>query len=319
VRPALTRLGLGGAQFGNLYRPMPDAVAEQTFAAAWDAGIRYIDTAPHYGLGLSEQRLGRLLRGCPRDEYVLSTKVGRRLEANPAFSGEQDDEGFAVPARTRRVWDLSRDGIRRCLTESLQRLGLDRVDVVYLHDAEDHWEQALREAVPALVELRDEGVVRAVGAGMNYAEHLTQLVREFDVDLVMCAGRYTLLEQADALLTAALQRGVGVVIAGVYNSGLLAGPRPGRQPRYNYRPAPPAVLERVEALAEVCERHGVTLPEAALAFPLRHPAVASVVVGASGPQQVTQAAARLATPIPPALWTDLAAAGVITAAGAEPA
>jgi len=309
-------LGLGGAQFGNLYRTMPEATVEQTFTTAWESGIRYFDTAPHYGLGLSEYRLGRLLGRYPRDDYVLSTKVGRRLVANPDYAGELDDEGFAVAADTRRVWDFSRGGIRRSLEESLQRLGLDRVDVAYLHDPEGHWNQALREGLPALAELRDEGMVSAIGAGMNFAGHLTELIRRFDVDLVMCAGRYTLLEQAEDLMSVAQERGAGVVVAGVYNSGLLARPRPGPDPKYNYEPAPRALVERVHAIADVCERYGVQLPDAALAFPLRNPAVVSVVVGASGPGQVSQAVDRLNVDIPPSLWTDLAAAGLIGAATA---
>ena len=316
MRPALSRLGLGGAQFGNLYRTMPEATVEQTFTTAWESGIRYFDTAPHYGLGLSEYRLGRLLGRYPRDDYVLSTKVGRRLVANPDYAGELDDEGFAVAADTRRVWDFSRGGIRRSLEESLQRLGLDRVDVAYLHDPEGHWNQALREGLPALAELRDEGMVSAIGAGMNFAGHLTELIRRFDVDLVMCAGRYTLLEQAEDLMSVAQERGAGVVVAGVYNSGLLARPRPGPDPKYNYEPAPRALVERVHAIADVCERYGVQLPDAALAFPLRNPAVVSVVVGASGPGQVSQAVDRLNVDIPPSLWTDLAAAGLIGAATA---
>jgi D-threo-aldose 1-dehydrogenase len=309
----LPRLGLGGAQFGNLYREMPDAVAEEVFATAWEQGVRYVDTAPHYGLGLSERRLGRLLQQVPREEFVLSTKVGRLIRPNPGYTGQQDDGGFAVPAVDHRVWDLSRDGIRRSVDESLERLGLDRIDVLYLHDAEDHWEQALREAVPALVELREEGVVRAVGAGMNYAAPLTELVRDHDVDLVMCAGRYTLLEQADELMDTALRRGVGIVVAGVYNSGLLARPRPGPEPMYDYAPAPAALVERVNALADVCERHGVTLPDAAMMFVLRHPAVASVVVGASRPGQVLDAVRRASATAPEGLWTDLAEAGLLPA------
>ncbi len=315
----LTRLAVGGAQLGNLYREVSDAMAEATLAAAWDSGIRYFDTAPHYGLGLSERRLGEFLRGHPRDSYVLSTKVGRLLVPNPDFEdrpgteGYLDTEGFAVPARTRRQWDFSRDGIRRSIGESLERLGLDRVDVVYLHDPEDHWRQALDEGVPALLELRDEGSVSAVGAGMNLAGPMTELIRGYDVDLVMCAGRYTLLEQADDLMTAAQERGVGVVVAGVYNSGLLARQRPGPGAKYNYEPAPQALIDRVQALADLCERHGVTLPEAALAFPLRHPAVVSVVVGVGTPDQVTQTVDRLAVPVPEALWADLAGSGLIGA------
>lgn len=309
----LTRLGLGGAQFGNLYREMPDHVAEQTFATAWKSGIRYYDTAPHYGLGLSERRLGALLRQQPREEFVLSTKVGRLLVPNPGYAGEQDDEGFAVPATTQRQWDFSRDGVRRSIEQSLERLGLDRIDIAYLHDPEEHWRQALTEALPALLELRAEGVLRAVGAGMNYAAHLTELVRDHDVDLVMCAGRYTLLEQADELLDTALARGVGVVIAGVYNSGLLAKGRPQPGAHYNYAPAPQPVIDRVNALVDICDRHGVDLADAALAFPLRHPAAASVVVGAASAGQIAQAVDRLERRVPEALWADLAAAGLISA------
>jgi D-threo-aldose 1-dehydrogenase len=303
----LTELGLGGAQFGTLYQALPAAELEEAFEIAWSAGIRYIDTAPHYGVGLSEQRLGEYLRG--RDGYVLSTKAGRRLVPNPDGEGKLDDDGFVVPATTVRRWDLSRDGIRRSLDESLTRMGLDSVDVLYLHDAENHWDAARAEAIPALIELRDEGVVRGVGAGMNFAGHLTELVRDFDVDLVMCAGRYTLLEQATELLDLAAARGVGVVAAAVYNSGLLANPRPAADARYDYAPVSssnqPELIARVNMLADVCEAHGVTLPEAAVAFPLRHPAVVSVVVGAAGPQQVADAVDRYHRTIPEALWDDL--------------
>jgi D-threo-aldose 1-dehydrogenase len=309
---ALTELGLGGAQLGNLYREMTEETAAAIVDRAWDEGIRYFDTAPHYGVGLSERRLGRLLRERPRDELVLSTKVGRRLVPDPAGAGRMDDQGFAVPATTVRRWDLSREGIRRSLEESLDRLGLDRVDVIYLHDAEDHWEQALAEAVPAMVELREEGLVRAVGAGMNLAGPLTELVREHDVDLVMCAGRYTLLEQADDLLDAAAERGVGIVAAGVYNSGLLSRPRPGAEPMYDYAPAPAGLVARVHAIADVCEAHGVSLPEAAIAFPLRHPAVVSVAVGAAGPGQVADALDRYHRSVPEALWDDLVSAGLLS-------
>ncbi|HET9655260.1 MAG TPA: aldo/keto reductase [Kineosporiaceae bacterium] len=315
MRLSLTRLGLGGAQFGNLYREMSDEAAEQTFATAWERGVRYYDTAPHYGLGLSERRLGTLLRQRPREEYVLSTKVGRLLVPNPDFAGQQDDGGFAVPADTVRQWDFSRDGIRRSIADSLDRLGLDRIDIAYLHDPEDHWRQALSEGLPALLELRDEGVLRAVGAGMNFAEHLTELVRDHDVDLVMCAGRHTLLEQANELLDTAHDRGVGVVIAGVYNSGLLAKGRPAPGAHYNYAPAPQAVIDRVNALADVCDRHGVELADAALAFPLCHPAVLCVVVGAASAGQITQAADRLDRQLPQALWAELVDTGLINSAG----
>jgi D-threo-aldose 1-dehydrogenase len=191
----LTILSLGGAQIGNLYHAIDDDDATATVNEAWDSGIRYFDTAPHYGLGLSERRLGAALRTRPRHEYVVSTKVGRLLEPVPAGSGARDDQGFDVPATHRRVWDFSRDGVLRSVEASLQRLGLDRIDVLFLHDPDDHWRQAIDEAYPALAQLRDEGVVTAIGAGMNQAEMLADFVRHTDMDLIMLAGRYTLLEQ----------------------------------------------------------------------------------------------------------------------------
>ncbi|MCG5467788.1 aldo/keto reductase, partial [Micromonospora sp. LAH09] len=208
------------------------ATTDEEFASAvdtaWEAGVRYYDTAPHYGLGLSERRLGGALRHRPRDEYVVSTKVGRLLVPSPQDAHLRDSDGFDVPASHRRVWDFSRDGVLRSIEASLERTGLDRIDIVYLHDPDDHWEWAATEAVPALAELRDQGVVGAIGAGMNQSAMLARFVREADVDVMMCAGRYTLLEQgaADDLLPAAESRGVGVVIAGVYNSGLLSRDRP---------------------------------------------------------------------------------------------
>lgn len=300
----LTELGLGGAQLGNLYRAMSDAHAAATVSSAWNAGIRHFDTAPHYGLGLSERRLGDALAAYPRGELVVSTKVGRLLVPSPS-AGRRLDPDFVVPATHQRVWDFSRDGVRRSLTESLERLGLDRVDIVYLHDPEQHWDQALREGLPALLELRDEGVVRAVGAGMNYTAPLAELVRNHDVDLVMCAGRHTLLERSEELLGLALERGVGVVLAGVYASGLLATTRPAVDTHYDYLPAPTALVARAHELADLCQTHGTTLPEVALAFGLRHPAVLSVVVGAEGPAQVAQSLERLVRAVPEAVWTEL--------------
>jgi D-threo-aldose 1-dehydrogenase len=310
--PALTSLGLGLAQFGNLYREMTDAEAEGAFDAAWNAGIRYYDTAPHYGLGLSERRIGAMLRGKPRDEFVVSTKVGRLLVPTPGNAGVQD-EGFAVPAATRRVFDFSRDGILRSVEASLERTGLDRLDVLYLHDPDDHFEQASTEGTAALIELREQGVVSAVGAGMNYAAPLAELIRRADVDLVMVAGRYTLLDQAAAsdLMPIALERGVGVVIAGVYNSGLLATARPAGGSKFDYEDAPADLIARVHAIADICERHGVMLPAAAIGFVLRHPAVVSVVIGARNAAQVDDALARYETTIPDDLWAELAAAGLI--------
>ncbi|HEX4399734.1 MAG TPA: aldo/keto reductase [Galbitalea sp.] len=309
----LTELGLGAAQFGNLYRETSDEQAAGAVAAAWDAGIRYFDTAPHYGLGLSEQRLGPLLSGYTRDEYLVSSKVGRLLVDSPELAGRQDDEGFAVPANKRRAWDFSRDGILRSLESSLERTGLDSLDIVYLHDPDDHLEQALGEGIQTLIDLREQGVVRAVGAGMKQSEALAALIRAADIDLVMLAGRYTLLEQgaADDLLPLARERGVGVVIAGVYNTGLLSSARPTAGAKYEYEDAPFELVARANAIADVCERYDVTLPEAALAFPLLHPAVVSVVVGVRDATQVTSNVERYSKPIPADLWTELRAESLL--------
>ena len=309
----LTSLGYGAAQAGNLYRATTDAETQEAVDAAWDAGVRYFDTAPHYGLGLSERRLGASLAARPRDEYVVSTKVGRVLVPSPETAHEKDPDMFDVPAASRRVWDFSRDGVLRSLEASLERTGLDRVDVVYLHDPDDHEEQAFAEAVPALVELREQGVVRAIGAGMNQSAMLARFVAEADVDVVMCAGRFTLLEQpalAD-LLPAAAARGASVVVAGVYNSGLLAREVVPDDATYDYAPAPAALLDRTRRIAAACADHGVTLPQAALAYVRTHPAVASTVVGLRTADQVRQAVDRHAADVPADLWTDLVGRGLL--------
>ncbi|MFF7559383.1 aldo/keto reductase [Streptomyces pseudovenezuelae] len=304
-------LGFGAAVIGNLFTEVTDEQAHEAVTAAWQRGIRYFDTAPHYGLGLSERRLGEALSAFPRAEFTVSTKVGRRLE--PSTDGGDDlADGFAVPATRRRVWDFSADGVRRTLEASLERLGLDRVDVVYLHDPDDHADEAFREGYPALEKLRSEGVVGAIGAGMNQAGMLTRFVRETDVDVVLCAGRYTLLDQSalTELLPAAVERGVSVVIGGAFNSGLLADPRPGAT--YNYAQAPGDLLDRALRMREVAERHGIGLRAAALAFCAAHPAVASVLVGARSAAEVEDAADQFATPVPPALWRELRDTGLLT-------
>jgi D-threo-aldose 1-dehydrogenase len=302
-RLALPRIGLGGSAFGNLYRVTSDEDCAAAIDAAWDAGVRYFDTAPHYGLGLSERRLGALLAGRPRSEWILSTKVGRLLEPTPEHADRLDD-GFAVPATHRRVWDFSRDGILRSLEASLERLGMDRIDVVYLHDPDDHWEQASTAAVDTLIELRDQGVVRAIGAGMNQSAMLTEFVRRCDIDVVMLAGRYTLLDRSaeSDLLPLTQERGVAVVAAGVYNSGLLSRAYVDPGSRFDYRTTPDDLVRRASRLAEICRTHGVTLPDAAVQFPLRHPAIASVVIGARNRQQVEQGIERASVPIPEGLW-----------------
>ena len=309
---APTRLSFGGAPLGNLFRETSEQDARAAVDAAWDAGMRYFDTAPHYGLGLSERRVGEALRERPRADYVLSTKAGRLLVDAPGATG-QDDEGYAVPATTRRVWDFSRDGVRRSLEESLQRLGLDRVDIVYLHDPDDHEREVLEHGYPALEELRGEGVVGAIGAGMNQAEMLARFARETDMDVLMLAGRYTLLEQGalDDLLPECERRGVAIVAAGVFNSGLLARDRPAAGAKYDYQDAPEELVRRAARIAAVCERHGVSLPSAALAFPLGHPAVVSVCVGARSAAQVHRNAELFGAAVPAGLWAELRAEGLL--------
>ncbi|NKI44061.1 aldo/keto reductase [Streptomyces sp. LD120] len=306
---ALGALSFGAASLGNLYTPVTDAEAEETVAAAWEAGIRYFDTAPHYGLGLSERRLGAALRGLPRAAFTLSTKVGRLLEPRPRAGGDDLANGFAVPATHRRRWDFSAEGVRRGLEESLTRLGLDRVDIAYLHDPDDHVVQALDEAYPALERLRQEGVLGAVGIGVNQCALPARFLRETDLDVVLLAGRYTLLDQSGLaeLLPLAEARGVDVVLGGVYNSGLLADPRPGAT--FDYARAPRELLGRAVELQRVCARHGVPLRAAALQFPLGHPAVASVLTGARSAAEVRDAAVMMATEVPGALWSELAEHG----------
>ena len=231
----------------------------------------------------------------------------------PENAHQLDDDGFHVPAEYRREWDFSRDGILRSLEQSLTRLGMDRVDVLYLHDPDHHWEQASTEGIATLIELRDQGVVRAIGAGMNQSAMLARFVRECDVDLVMLAGRFTLLDQGalDDLLPIALERGVGVVAAGVYNSGLLGRAVVPDDAHYEYQAAPAELLARARAIAELCGAPGVTLPDAAVQFPLRHPAVVSAVLGARNGEQMQGGLDRDSAPIPDALWSDLEAAGFI--------
>jgi D-threo-aldose 1-dehydrogenase len=309
-------LGFGGANLGNLHAPMTDDEAAALLEAAWDAGIRYFDTAPHYGLGLSERRLGRFLAGKPRDEYVVSTKAGRLLRPSPATAGERDGDLFDVPADVARVWDFTADGVRRSLEESLQRLGLDRVDVLYLHDPEGAGlEGALATGVPAVVALREEGLVDAVGVGSTSTEALVAAARAGGLDLLMVAGRFTLLEQPAAveLLPECRERGIGVVVAGVFNSGLLASPRPGGGARYEYLEAPPDVLARAQRLADVCDGFGVELPAAALQFPRREPVVRSVVLGAASAAELRETVDRAHAPVPEALWDALAAQGMVPA------
>ncbi|MFG3052704.1 aldo/keto reductase [Kitasatospora sp. NPDC048239] len=309
-RPPVTGLAFGAAAIGNLFTPVASGDAREAVSAAWECGIRYFDTAPHYGLGLSERRLGQVLRELPREEFTVSTKVGRLLEPSAA-GGDDLADGFAVPATHRRVWDFTAEGVRRSLESSLERLGLDRIDIVYLHDPDDHPREAVELAYPALERMRAEGTVGAIGVGMNHAGALARFVQECDLDLVLLAGRYSLLDQSGLheLLPRALARGVDVVVGGVFNSGLLADPRPGST--FDYAAAPDVLLQRALALKALCAGHGVPLRAAALQFPLGHPAVTSVLVGARNAAEVRDAAAMIRHPVPAALWADLSDAGLL--------
>jgi D-threo-aldose 1-dehydrogenase len=297
-------LAFGGGSIGGLYAPVSDEEAAQTLAAAWAAGIRTFDTAPHYGAGLSERRIGEFLAGRPRDEFVVCTKVGRRLV--PATGDVEGAERFYGTPRLTRVRDYSRDGVRRSLEDSLDRLGLDRVDIALIHDPDDFVDQALDEAYPALAELRSQGVIRAVGAGMNSAAPLAWLVERCDFDCVLVAGRYTLLDgsAAEHLFPLCLRRGVAVLAGGVFNSGILAGADDGAT--YDYAPAVPALLTRARRLRDICARYHVPLAAAALQFTLRHPAVTAAVVGARAPGEIASDISYLSTDIPDALWGELA-------------
>lgn len=309
-------LAFGAATVGNLYREVSDERAWAVLDAAWQAGIRHFDTAPHYGIGLSERRLGAFLQTKPRDEFVISTKVGRILEPVTPVEGDDMQHDFAVPKTHVRRYDYSADGIRRSLDDSLERLGLDRVDVLYLHDPElaaEGTDAALAAGLPAVASLRDQGVVRAVGIGSKDLDALSQAAVSGFADTLMISAQYTLLEQAagEMLLPLMLEQGVRGVAVSIFNSGLLAKPRPASDARYDYGSASAELVARAHSIADVCEAHGVDLPTAAIAYPLRHEAMVARAVSASSSEQVEQTAARAAVDVPDALWSDLTAAGLI--------
>jgi D-threo-aldose 1-dehydrogenase len=309
-------IGYGVAALGNLYAPRPDDVWPSCVPAAWDAGIRYFDTAPHYGLGLAEQRLGEGLRSLPRDEFVLSTKVGRVLERNPEYRPGDTDLAnlFDVPATLGRRFDYSRDGVLRSVEDSLNRLGLDRIDVLFVHDPDQHEREALDGAFPALEELRSQGVIRSYGAGMNQSAMLTRFVEQTDLDIIMCAGRYTLLDPSAErdLLPAARARGVSVAVAAVFNSGILATDRPSGNATFDYGAAPADLVARTERIADIAEGYGVTVPQLAVQFPLRNPAISTVVLGAESAEQITRNAGLADAAVPEDLWAELQDAGLIS-------
>ncbi|MDF2735402.1 MAG: L-fuco-beta-pyranose dehydrogenase [Chloroflexota bacterium] len=319
----VTRLGFGGASIGGLFSAVTDEDAIRTVRHAWDLGVRSFDTAPLYGYGASERRMGAALRDRPRDAFVLSTKVGRLVREAATIPPGTDidrqmidgrEDAFYVRDRpVRLVFDYSADGVRRSLEESLERLGLDRIEIAFIHDPDDHWPTAIGEAWPALERLRSEGVVRAVGAGMNQSAMLARFARETDMDVLLVANRYTLLDQGalDELLPVCVERDIAVLVGGVMNSGVLADPRPGS--RFDYAPAPPEILERARRLGDVCARHGVPLRAAAMQFPLAHPAVVSLVAGVRTPAHLDEYPAMLAHPISPDLWAELRAEGLLAA------
>jgi len=302
---SVTRLMLGTAPIGGLYAPVSAADAHATFDAAWQAGIRAFDTAPHYGVGLAEQRLGEFLAGKPRADYTVSTKVGRLLV--PSYDPVDGVEGFYDTPRLTRVWDFSHDGALRSLEESLGRLGLDRIDLALIHDPDDHAAQALDGAYPALHQLRSEGVIGPIGVGMNQPELPTWFIARAELDCVLIAGRYSLLDTSAAaeLLPECERRSVGVLAGGVFNSGILADPRPGAT--YDYQPAPPRLVERALRIRAVCASYGLPIGAVALAFTLRHPAVTAAVVGARTADEITEDARYLALDVPEALLVELGA------------
>jgi D-threo-aldose 1-dehydrogenase len=327
---SFSELGFGAAPLGNLYRPVSDKDAAATLEAAWKAGIRYYDTAPLYGLGLSETRLNAFLRGRKRSDYVLSTKVGRLLHVCPPAERTGIGKFFNTPSR-REEYDYTYDGIYRSLEASFERLGVDSIDILLVHDIDIfthktaaqrdiHMKTLLTSGYKALTKLRDEGVVKAIGAGINEVEACEMLARGGDFDLFLLAGRYTLLEQEAALnsLLPLLQhRGIGIILGGPYNSGILAtGPKPGAW--YNYDRAPKHILERVRKIEAVCKAHKVKLPQAALRFPLTHPCVVSVIPGAVSPKEVALNVKTMSAKLPKGLWTDLKAEGLIDSRAPTP-
>lgn len=294
---------LGCAGMGGLYRPISAAEAHAALEAAWELGVRSFDTAPYYGAGQSEEFLGAFLRTKAREEFTLSTKIGRLLHDDPAV--EDGADGFyGAPKRAHRR-DYSAAGVRRSLEESLERLGLDRVDVLLVHDPEEHMPQALGEAAPALAALRDEGIIRAWGVGTNHADVAERFVREAGAQIVLIAGRYTLLDRRaeSGLLAACAEHDAEVLAAGVLNSGLLVDPQPGAP--YNYAAAPEWILQAAQRMAHACERHGLSLRAAALQFPSRHPAVTETVTGADRAETIRDTVAEMSTEIPAELWDEL--------------
>jgi D-threo-aldose 1-dehydrogenase len=320
---AVNAPALGGAPLGNLFQAVSDAAAEAVMRAALAAGTTYFDTAPHYGHGLSEQRMGRVLQGLPRDAFVLSTKVGRLLIADP--QAPRDQHGYVDTPPLVQHYDYRGEGIRRSLEESLARLGLARVDLVFVHDVDrsthgsahaQHFRDLLDSGLPALAELKADGRIGGYGLGVNEVDICLATLAHADLDVLLVAGRYTLADQSalPVLLPACLRRGVTVVLGGPFNSGILAtgaAPANGGVPYFNYAPAPQAIVARVADIERVCARHEVPLKAAALQFARGHPAVGCVLAGARTPAEVEENARLARLPIPPAFWSDLVQEGLV--------
>lgn len=322
---AVAGVALGGAPLGNLFRAVPDAEAVAVIRRAWQRGIRYFDTAPHYGQGVSERRFGAALRDVPRDAFVLSTKVGRLLRAD-AFAPSAQHGYVDVPAFV-TDYDYSREGVLRSLDDSRTRLGMPRIDIVYVHDLDRathgerfdaYFRDLIDSGLPALAEQKRDGVIAGYGIGVNGVAICLDVLRHADLDVVLLAGRYTLADQSalPELLPLCLRRGVAIVLGGPFNSGILASgahPADGRAPYFDYAPAPAQVIERVAAIEAVGTRHGVPLRAAALQFPAAHPAIAAVLAGARSEPEVDALLAMRRFPIPAEYWRELRARGLVAA------
>ena len=297
-----------------MFQALPDDEAHRVVDAAWSAGIRFFDTAPQYGNGLSEQRLGAVLSSKPRDQFVLATKVGKLLRAG----APPQSETFPDAPPLNPLFDFSYDGVMRSVEESITRLGIDRIDILHIHDPDDHFAEALSGAYPALDRLRTEGTIKAVGAGMNQAEMLARFAREANFDCFLLAGRYTLLDQVGLkeLLPLCVERGVSIIAGGVFNSGILADPTPGTH--YNYRAAPDELVRRAALIKAICERHGVSQKAVAIQFPLGHPAVQTVLTGCRSVEEISENVKAFMAPIPSAVWQDLKAEGLLAAEAPVP-
>lgn len=315
-------LGFGGAPLGNMFNRVDEETAEGALLAAWDSGIRYFDTAPMYGCGLSEHRFGRVLRRFDRDAYVLSTKVGRLLIPDPKAPENLGPFLGVLPFRAQ--YDYSADGARRSIEDSLQRMGVGRIDIAYIHDvAEDHhgpgWTEvfatAMKGAARALTRMREEGIIRAWGLGVNRVEACQRALEESDPDVFLLAGRYSLLDLTalDTLFPACASRGVKVVVGGPFNSGLLAGGN-----TFEYAEAPPEQVAARDRIAALCQRHGVDIKAAALQFCAAHPVVASVIPGAKSGERVRQNVELMRRPIPAAFWQALKQEGILPAHAPTP-